>query len=431
MPRKPKEESPAEESTGDRRALIAKAVEGIRGQYGRIVGAGTSMALTVRRISSGSFMLDYSMGGGLPEGRITMFKGPKGSGKTTNATRIVASAQGLCRRCFRPAKITDVIPVGDDPESPDYWKAIGECDCIGSGIVLPPEPEKGEEKGRGKEAYEARVEALKANSYEELIVAWVDMEMTFDWLWAKCLGVDARRLMYSRPETGEEAIDTLDPLLRTGGIDLIVIDSIAHFIPSVEIEASMYEQQQGVMARLVNKGVRKFVSAVASCANTYGRVPTQIWINQEREKLGPFPGKVTPGGKGQGFATSVELDCWSAKREVDKIVAGNKEDVIHVPKSEELHFKCSKNKTFSPGIEGFYKQILTDVDGRLGQIEESEQLYRFAMHFGILLKDEKAAMFTYKPTGFTSKTVKDMKAHVDENMPGLKRELMKLLLMKG
>jgi len=431
MPRKKEEASEPstlEESApsgGDRRALIAKVIAGVNKKYGNIIGTGQNMALhpVIRRIHTGSFMLDYAMGGGVPEGRITMFKGDKGSGKTTHAIRIVAAAQGLCRRCFRPAKILDVVEI---QSSPGEWRAVGECDCIGAGLVPMPSPEKGE----GKREYQERTEVLQKNSYEEMIAAWVDLEMAFEWGWAARLGIDTKRLLFIRPETGEEAVDTLDPLLRTGGIDILALDSIAHLIPSVEIEASMYEHQQGVQARLVNKGVRKFVSAVASCANTYGRVPTQIWINQERQKLGPFPGKVTPGGMGQGFATSIEVECWRSKRDVDKIEAGNKTDVICIPQSEELHFKCSKNRTFAGGIEGFYQQIITDLDGRLGQVNESDQLYRFAQHFKVLLRDEQKGIYTFTITGFTCKTGKEMKAHVDEHMPELKRELMRRLLLK-
>lgn len=427
MPRgkakEPSDEAPENESSSeDRQSTIANVVDKVRKEYGGVIGAADRMNLwpTIRRLSSGSFMLDYVMGGGLPEGRITMFKGPKSSGKTTHATRLIANAQRLCRRCLRPAKISDVV------QSKDYWKAVGQCDCIAVGIVEPPPPEA-KEKDR---EYESRLAALRENSYEEFIAAWIDMEMAFDWTWAKRLGIDTRRLIFSRPETGETAIDTIDPLLRTGGIDLVVIDSIAHFIPSVEVEESTYDQQQGAMARLVNKGVRKFVSAVAYCANTYGRCPTQIWINQERDKLGLHPGKVTPGGKGQGFATSVELDCWSQGRAVDKIQAGNKEDVIVVPKSVELHFRCTKNKTSSDGIEGFYEQILTDVDGKLGQINEKDQLYRFALHFGLLVKESDKGPYTYKLTGFTCKTGKEMKEHIDAGIDDLKRELMKILLLK-
>lgn len=421
-----------------RRARLSEVTEKVHAEYGNI-GVGRRMTLDLRRIPTGSFMLDYAMGGGVPEGRITMFKGAKGSGKTTHAIRTVATAQSLCRRCMRKAKITDVVACDSDGEmlseetlkeyeengiEPDHWMAVGECDCIKEGLVPLPHQEKGESASD----FHDRSSALLENSYEEYIVAWVDMEMVFDWKWAIRLGVDDRRLLFSRPETAEEAVDTLDPLLRSGAVDLLVIDSIAHFTPSVEVEETMYKQQQGVMARLVNKGVRKFVSALAACANEFGRVPTQIWINQERDKLGPFPGKVTPGGKGQGFATSIELNCWSGKKEVQKINAGNKGEEIIVPQWENLHFKCTKNKTAPPYVEGFYTQILTDVDSRMGQIDEAAQLFRYAAHFGLLTKEKNK--YTYSPTGYETTTQKDMRAHLDEHMDDLKMRLMNLLLLR-
>jgi len=417
-----------------RHARVSNVRSQLVSHYDEVVGVGTHMKISpdIYRILTGSIMLDYALGGGLPVGRVTMFKGPKGSGKSTHALRIAARAQGLCRRCYRSAKITDVVPVdakgneGCAPADADHWEARGECTCMAEGLVAFPAQEKGE----GKKAYAERLEALKANSYEEFVVCWVDAEMVFEWYWARRLGLDERRVIFVRPETGEEGIDVIDPLLRTGAIDLLVLDSIAHLIPSVEVTATTYDQQQGAMARLVNKGVRKFVSALAACANKFRRVPTQIWINQEREKLGPFPGKVTPGGKGQGFATSVELDCWSSKRIVEKIKAGNEGEEIIIPQSEELHFKCSKNKTFPPGVEGFYRQILTDVEGRLGQIDEAKQIYRYAGHFEVVTRDGKDGPLTCHLTGFTTAKVGEMTEHVDEHLDEIKLEILRILLLK-
>lgn len=427
----------------ERLSLVQSA---LRSEYNDVIGVGTKMKISpdIHRIATGSLMLDYAMGGGLPVGRITMFKGSRGSGKTTHAIRIAARAQGLCRRCYRPAEIRDVIPydtIGDsfevvprddagkpvDPDAVHHWEADGLCTCMGEGLVPFPSQDKGE----GKKAYAERLDQLKENSYEEFIVAWVDAEMVFEFRWAKILGIDERRLVFSRPETGEVAIDVIDPLLRTGAVDLLVIDSIAHLIPSVEVESSTYDQQQGAQARLVNKGVRKFVSAVAECTNVWRKTPTQIWINQERATMSQFgSGKVTPGGKGQGFATSVELECWAAKREVLKISAGIKGEEIVVPQSEELHFKSVKNKTFPPSIEGFYRQILTDVDGEKGKIDEAKQIYRYAGHFEIVTRDGKAGPLTCHLTGYTTDKVGDMTAHVDEHLDEVKAEILRILLLK-
>ena len=421
-------------SMSDRRARISAVRKDIHAEYGDIVGVGTRMKLgdDIRRFTTGSFMMDYTMGGGVPEGRIIMFKGAKSSGKTTHASRIVAQAQGLCRRCMRPANITDVIPVDvngtpiEDPEKAAYWIAVGECDCIGAKLIEEPAQEKGEKK----KDFEDRIAMLRENSYEEFICMWNDMEMVFEWAWARRLGVDERRLLFARPETGEEAIDAIDPLLRSGAIDLMVNDSIAHMIPSVEVQATTYDQQQGAQARLVNKGVRKFVSALAACARKYRRVPTQIWINQLRDKLGPKPSQVAPGGKGQGFATSIELKCWRGKRQVDQISAGNDDEKIDVPQWEQLCWKCEKNKVGPPYIEGHYTQWLTDVEGLKGQIkDEVKQLFRYAAHFELLQKSDKD-IYTFTPTGFESKTQKAMREHLNENMDLLKSELMNILLLR-
>ena len=417
-----------------RHARLSNVRSQLVAEYEDVVGFGSSMKISpdIYRMPTGSLMLDYAMGGGLPLGNITMFRGDKGSGKTTHAIRLAATAQCLCRNCYRPAKITDVIPMDldggrvDNPEDADHWEAVGECTCMADGVV----PFPGQRKSEGKTAYKDRLVALKENSYEEFVVCWVDAEMAFQFKWATQLGIDDRRLIYVRPETGEEAIDVIDPLLRSGAIDILVIDSIAHLIPAVEVTATTYDQQQGVQARLVNKGVRKFVSAMGACANKFGRVPTQIWINQEREKLGPFPGKVTPGGKGQGFAIAIEFRCWIQGRKVEKIEAGIKGEDIIVPQSEELHFKCEKNRTFPSQIEGFYRQILTDVDDKLGQIDEGAQIYRYAGHFQIVTREKKGGPLTCHLTEFTCEKVGEMTAYIDENIDEIKAELLRILLLK-
>lgn len=389
----------------DRRDDLASLILAAKGKFGQVIGQAGKLALTVPRIETGSLMLDYAFGGsmingrlvaGVPVGRVTMFWGEKSSGKSTNSLRIVSQAQKRCRNCWRPAKNLLVKELDEDPETGEVKVQVtGECDCVKSGLFEPPrmmveyqKNQKTAERDETDKEYNARLDRLKENSYEEAICAWADIEGAYDDPWATALGIDGRRLVYMRPETAEEGIDLLDPLLRSGTVDLLVLDSIAQMTPSAEVQESSMDWQRGLAARLTNKMVRKMVSAVSRCARLYRRAPTQLWINQVRATMNQYgPSTIVPGGKGQGFATHVEFECWSKKPEVDQMDAGNKDEKIDIPKRQELHFKCVKNKTAPPNKSGFYTQILHETYGKLGSIDEKEQVIRYAKHFEAIKKD--------------------------------------------
>jgi len=230
-------------------------------KYGRgsIGTADENLVLDMPRISHGSMAFEYALGGGIPRGRIVMFYGKKSGGKTTNAKRIVGQAQKLCRNCFRPAHNMQVksVIVERDGTKREMFYAEAECDCYKAGL-FKPEPytvmdAKGHPQSESKSDYSARLKKYEKNSYEELICAWLDTEGTYDKEWAELMGVDNRRVSYYRPETAEEAIDVFDPWVRTGAVDLLVLDTLAFLTPRDEIEKSSEEWQQGLQARLINK----------------------------------------------------------------------------------------------------------------------------------------------------------------------------------
>ena len=136
------------------------------------------------------------------------------------------------------------------------------------------------------------------------IAAFIDAEHALDPEYAKKLGVDIDALLVSQPDTGEQALEIADMLVRSGSIDLIVIDSVAALVPRAEIEGEMGDSHVGLQARLMSQALRKLTGGLSQ-TNT-----TMIFINQLREKIGVFFGspETTAGGKALKFYASVRLD---------------------------------------------------------------------------------------------------------------------------
>ncbi len=134
--------------------------------------------------------------------------------------------------------------------------------------------------------------------------AFIDAEHALDPVYAQALGVDTDNLLVSQPDTGEQALEIADMLIRSGGIDIIVIDSVAALVPKAEIEGEMGDSHVGLQARLMSQALRKITGALS------GTGTTAIFINQLREKIGVFFGspETTTGGKALKFYSSVRID---------------------------------------------------------------------------------------------------------------------------
>jgi len=166
------------------------------------------------------------------------------------------------------------------------------------------------------------------------IAAFIDAEHAFDQFYAKKLGVDVENLIISQPDNGEQALEIADNLIRSGAIDLIVVDSVAALTPKAEIEGEMGDSQMGLQARLMSKALRKLTSSInkANCCC--------IFINQLREKIGVMFGnpETTTGGNALKFYSSVRLD-------IRRIGAIKKGDEIT---GNETRVKVVKNKVAPP-----------------------------------------------------------------------------------
>src|SRR6201982_3607934 len=166
------------------------------------------------------------------------------------------------------------------------------------------------------------------------IAAFVDAEHALDPDYASKLGVDTDSLLVSQPDTGEQALEIADMLIRSGALDIIVIDSVAALVPRAEIEGEMGDSHVGLQARLMSQALRKITGALSNTGTT------AIFINQLREKVGVFFGspETTSGGKALKFYSSVRLDV----RRIQALKEGT-EDI-----GSPVRVKVVKNKVRRP-----------------------------------------------------------------------------------
>jgi recombination protein RecA len=166
------------------------------------------------------------------------------------------------------------------------------------------------------------------------IAAFIDAEHAMDPVYAKKLGVDIDNLLISQPDDGEQAMEIAETLVRSGAIDVIVIDSVAALVPRAEIEGDMDQMQVGLQARLMSKALRKLTAAVSKSKTCL------IFINQLREKIGIMYGnpETTPGGRALKFYSSLRMEI----RRVSTIKNGD----INI--GNRVKVKISKNKVAPP-----------------------------------------------------------------------------------
>ena len=205
------------------------------------------------------------------------------------------------------------------------------------------------------------------------VAAFIDAEHALDTEYARKLGVDVESLLISQPDTGEQALEICEILVRSGAVDIVVIDSVAALVPKAEIEGDMGDSHFGLQARLMSQALRKLTGAIARSKTIV------IFINQLREKIGVMFGnpETTTGGKALKFYASLRLDI----RRIGPVK--EKEDVV----GSHVRVKVVKNKVAPPFkqaefdimyAEGIsHTSLLVDIGSEANIIEKSGAWYSY------------------------------------------------------
>lgn len=229
--------------------------------------------------------------------------------------------------------------------------------------------------------------------------AFIDAEHALDPLYAKNLGVDIENLIVSQPDTGEQGLEIAETLVRSGAIDVVVVDSVAALVPKAEIDGEMGDAHVGLQARLMSQALRKLAGAISKSKTTV------IFINQLREKVGVMFGnpETTPGGRALKFYASVRLEV----RKIENIKLGN--DMT----GSRTRVKVVKNKVAPP-----FKQAEFDIMYGEGISKEGSVL-DVAVNNDLVLKS--GAWFSYGDTRI-GQGRENAKQYLKDN-PELTREL--------
>lgn len=256
-----------------------------------------------------------------------------------------------------------------------------------------------ESSGKTTVALHIAAEAQKAGGE----AVFIDVEHALDPVYAKALGVDIDALLVSQPDTGEQALEICEALVRSGAVDVVVVDSVAAMVTKAEIEGEMGDAHVGLQARLMSQALRKLTGAISKSNCVV------IFINQLREKIGISYGnpETTPGGRALKFYSSVRLDV----RRSEQLKSGT--DAI----GNRTKIKVVKNKVAPPFKEAFFDIMYGEGISKEGEILD------LAVELEIISKG--GAWFTYGDVRMQGRD--NLKSYMKEN-PALTKEISDKIL---
>lgn len=353
-------------------------------------GEGTMMRASqvawshMNRVPTGIFSFDVDIGGGSPKGRFIQVVGDEGTGKTTLALYMAGQYQHTCRECMEPFKwYTDEEVDTDTGEvTSSEMVVVEECPC---GENVPH------------------------------VVLYADSEGTLDPVWAANIGVDIPALYYVSPEYGEQSADVLNAVIRTGEVDLLVVDSVAMLTPGREVEESAEKGQRPDLALLMNRLMRTAQASLNSLGLNNDKKPTIMLINQFREKIGVMYGdpRTWPGGKGQNFAASILAIMRSGEYiGLNGTVYKSNSDAQSSGKGvagRVLHYDIKKNKTFPPHKKGSFKLYTMDLP-EIGATKGSVNNFEMMVDHGVVLGMIDKGGSWYDLSGFGDEYTSDSKS---------------------
>lgn len=242
------------------------------------------------------------------------------------------------------------------------------------------------------------------------LAAFIDAEHAFDRFYAEKLGIDCDNLFISQPDNGEQALEITENLIRSGAIDIVVVDSVAALVPRAEIEGEMGDSKMGLQARLMSQAMRKLTSAISKTNCTC------IFINQLREKIGVMFGnpETTTGGNALKFYASVRLDI----RRIGQIKSGT--DVI----GNRVKVKVAKNKVAPP-----FK--IAEFDIMYGEgISKAGEILDIAVEHNIVKKSGSWFSYGDDKLGQGRDTVKSLLSDNPELMEEIEGKILTLMGIK-